>query len=135
MLQNDRPKESPCRILVMASGFGSNFQALIHAISTGQLRNSRIISIITNRRNAHAIVQADEAGIPWGYFKLISNGFLRKGETDEQKVAEGRQGYDAALAARVLSTDKERPGSIVLAGWMQCLLRCFPRTYRKGRGT
>src|ERR1700733_7113716 len=56
------PEESPCRILVMASGFGSNFQALIDAISTGQLRNSRIISLITNRRNAHAIVRADEAG-------------------------------------------------------------------------
>lgn len=56
------PNESPCRILVMASGFGSNFQALIDAISTGQLGNSHIISLITNRRNAHAIVRANEAG-------------------------------------------------------------------------
>ncbi|KAK3941457.1 formyl transferase [Diplogelasinospora grovesii] len=119
------PEESPCRILVMASGFGSNFQALIDAISTGQLRNSRIISLITNRRNAHAIVRADKAGIPWDYFNLISNGFLRKGETDEQKVAEGRQRYDAALAARVLSTDKERPELIILAGWMHVFSGAF----------
>lgn len=119
------PEESPCRILVMASGFGSNFQALIDAISTGQLRNSRIISLITNRRNAHATVRAEEAGIPWDYFNLISDGFLRKGETDEQKVAEGRQRYDAALAARILSTDKERPELIVLAGWMHVFSSAF----------
>ncbi|GAP87763.1 putative phosphoribosylglycinamide formyltransferase [Rosellinia necatrix] len=119
------PEESPCRILVMASGFGSNFQALIDAISTGRLRNSRIISLVTNRKNAHATVRADEAGIPWDYFNLISNGFLQKGETDEQKVAEGRRRYDAALAARVLSTDKERPELIILAGWMHVFSGAF----------
>ncbi|KAI0405793.1 formyl transferase [Xylaria palmicola] len=119
------PEESPCRILVMASGFGSNFQALIDAISTGHLRNSRIISLITNRKNAHATVRAEEAGIPWDYFNLISNGFLQKGETDEQKVAEGRQRYDAALAARVLSPDRERPELIVLAGWMHVFSSAF----------
>ncbi|KAF2968882.1 hypothetical protein GQX73_g4657 [Xylaria multiplex] len=118
-------EDSPCRILVMASGFGSNFQALIDAISTGPLRNSRIISLITNRRNAHAIVRAEKAGIPWDYFNLISNGFLQKGETNEQKVAEGRQKYDAALAARVLSTERERPELIVLAGWMHVFSSAF----------
>ncbi|OAA41652.1 hypothetical protein NOR_05160 [Metarhizium rileyi] len=39
------PEESPCRILVIDSGFTSNFQALIDAISAGQLPNSRIISL------------------------------------------------------------------------------------------
>ncbi|KAI0117421.1 phosphoribosylglycinamide formyltransferase [Daldinia grandis] len=117
--------ESPCRILVMASGFGSNFQALIDAISTGQLENSRIISLITNRKNAHAIVRAEKAGIPWDYFNLISHGFLQKGETDEQKIAEGRQKYDAALAAKILSTDKEKPELIILAGWMYVFSRAF----------
>lgn len=127
----------------MASGFGSNFQALIDAISTGQLPNSRIISLVTNRRNAHAIVRAEQAGrgspracvyimrlisrpgIPWDYFNLISNGFLQKGETDEQKVAEGRRRYDAALAERILSADKERPELIVLAGWMHVFSTAF----------
>lgn len=54
--------DSPCRIMVMASGFGSNFQALIDGVSSGKLQNSRIISLITNRKNAHATVRADEAG-------------------------------------------------------------------------
>ncbi len=50
---------------------------------------------------------------------------MRKGEKDEQKVAEGRQRYDAALAARVLSTDKERPELIILAGWMHVFSGAF----------
>ncbi|KAM0202208.1 hypothetical protein ACHAPA_000128 [Fusarium lateritium] len=116
---------SPCRILVMASGFGSNFQALIDAISTGSLPSSRIISLIVNRKNAHATARAEKAGIPWEYFNLISNGFLKKGETDEQKVVEGRQKYDAALAERVLSGDKEKPELIVLAGWMHVFSPAF----------
>ncbi|KAF5574141.1 phosphoribosylglycinamide formyltransferase [Fusarium pseudocircinatum] len=116
--------QSPCRILVMASGFGSNFQALIDAISTGSLPNSRIISLIVNRRNAHATVRAEKAGIPWQYFNLISHGFLEKGETDEQKVTQGRRKYDAALAEKILSAD-EKPELIVLAGWMHVFSTAF----------
>ncbi|EXM34970.1 Formyl transferase, N-terminal [Fusarium oxysporum f. sp. vasinfectum] len=118
------PDQSPCRILVMASGFGSNFQALIDAISTGSLPNSRIISLIVNRRNAHATIRAEKAGIPWQYFNLISHGFLEKGETDEQKVTEGRRKYDAALAEKILSAD-EKPELIVLAGWMHVFSTAF----------
>ncbi|EXA40730.1 phosphoribosylglycinamide formyltransferase [Fusarium oxysporum f. sp. pisi HDV247] len=118
------PDQSPCRILVMASGFGSNFQALIDAISTSSLPNSRIISLIVNRRNAHATVRAEKAGIPWQYFNLISHGFLEKGENDEQKVTEGRRKYDAALAEKILSAD-EKPELIVLAGWMHVFSTAF----------
>lgn len=57
------------------------------------------------------------AGIPWEYFNLISNGFLPKGEKEEQKVLEARQKYDAALADKILS-HREKPELIVLAGWM-----------------
>ena len=72
-------------------------------------------------------------GIPWDYFNPISNGFLRKGETDEQKLAEGRQKYDAALAARILSTDKERPELIVLAGWMHVFSSAFLEPTERAR--
>ncbi|KLO84131.1 glycinamide ribonucleotide transformylase [Fusarium fujikuroi] len=116
--------QSPCRILVMASGFGSNFQALIDAISTGSLPNSCIISLIVNRRNAYATARAEKAGIPWQYFNLISHGFLGKGESDEQKVTEGRRKYDAALAKKILSAD-EKPELIVLAGWMHVFSTAF----------
>lgn len=64
-------------------------------------------------------------GIPWDYFNLISGGFLKKGETDEEKVAEGRRKYDGALAAKILSADKERPELIILAGWMHVFSTAF----------
>jgi phosphoribosylglycinamide formyltransferase len=38
-----------CRILVMASGNGSNFQALCDAVASGQIPNSSIIRLIVNR--------------------------------------------------------------------------------------
>lgn len=52
----------PCRILVMASGFGSNFQSLIDAVADGRIPNSRIIRLISNRRKAHCITRAETAG-------------------------------------------------------------------------
>lgn len=50
---------------------------------------------------------------------------MQKGETGEQKVAEGRQKYDAALAAKILEADKEKPELIVLAGWMHVFSVAF----------
>lgn len=107
----------PCRIVVMASGNGSNFQALIDAVSTGRIPNSKITRLIVNRGKAYATTRAERAGIPWEYFNLISHGFQAKGETDAQKVQEARDKYDAALAEKVVKDDF-RPDLVVLAGWM-----------------
>jgi len=112
-------QQSPCRILVLASGNGSNFQALVDAVAEGQIPNSKIIRLIVNRGKAYATTRADQAGIPWEYFNLISNGFLPKGEKDEEKVRLGREQYDGALADKVLGpSETERPQLVVLAGWM-----------------
>ncbi|KAH0598647.1 hypothetical protein MHUMG1_03950 [Metarhizium humberi] len=111
-------EKSPCRILVMASGFGSNFQALIDAVNEGKtIRNSQIIRLVTNRKSAYATTRAEGAG------KI--HGFLPKGEKDEQKIAEARERYDAALAERVLSGDDKPPELIVLAGWMHIFSKEF----------
>lgn len=116
--------QSPVRILVMASGNGSNFQALINAVAESTIPNSRIIRLIVNRSKAYATTRADNAGIPWEYFNLISNGFLPKGEKDPAKVAEARERYDAALAEKVLAGD-EKPDLVVLAGWMHVFGKTF----------
>lgn len=55
-------QQSPCRILVMASGFGSNFQALIDAVAAGRIRNSKIIRLVVNRKNVQSIKRAESAG-------------------------------------------------------------------------
>ncbi|KAL7815521.1 formyl transferase-like protein [Trichoderma gracile] len=110
-------QDEPCRILVMASGNGSNFQALIDAVAGDAIPNSRITRLIVNRAKAFATTRAEKAGIAWEYFNMISNGFLAKGERDETKIAEARKKYDAALADKILKLE-ERPELIVLAGWM-----------------
>ncbi|KAM3548986.1 hypothetical protein ARSEF4850_009103, partial [Beauveria asiatica] len=38
----------------MASGFDPNFEALIDAIASGSLPQSRVTSLITNRKTAYA---------------------------------------------------------------------------------
>jgi len=87
-----------CRILVMASGNGSNFQALCDAVAGGQIPNSSIIRLIVNRRKAHATKRAEQNGIPWDYFNLISHGFQAKTENDPKRLQEARDEDDAALA-------------------------------------
>ncbi|KAK3899713.1 formyl transferase [Staphylotrichum tortipilum] len=107
----------PCRIVVMASGNGSNFQALIDAVAAGRIPDSKILRLIVNRGKAYATTRADLAGIPWEYFNLISHGFQEKGEKDPLRVQESRDKYDAALAEKLLQGDF-RPDLVVLAGWM-----------------
>ncbi|KAL2141202.1 hypothetical protein VTI28DRAFT_2708 [Corynascus sepedonium] len=107
----------PCRIVVMASGNGSNFQALIDAVSAGRIPNSKIVRLYVNRGKAYATTRAEKAGIPWEYFNLISHGFQAKGEKDALKIQESRDRYDAALAEKLLQGDS-KPDLVVLAGWM-----------------
>lgn len=101
----------------MASGNGSNFQALIDAVASAQIPNSRITQLIVNRGKAYATKRAEANNIPWEYFNLISHGFQSKADTDPAKLQQARDNYDAALAKKILESDK-RPHLIVLAGWM-----------------
>ncbi|KAI0016712.1 phosphoribosylglycinamide formyltransferase [Xylariomycetidae sp. FL0641] len=114
----------PCHILVMASGNGSNFQALIDAVENGKIANSKIVRLIVNRKNAYAVKRAENHGIPWTYFNLITDGFQIKGEKDAQKLLEARDKYDAALALRILGNDP-KPDMVVLAGWMHVFAQSF----------
>ena len=51
------------RIAVLASGRGSNFQAILDALSVGKI-NGEIVALLTDNRDAYAIQRADTAGIP-----------------------------------------------------------------------
>lgn len=51
------------RIAVLASGRGSNFQAVIDAISAGTLR-ATCVRLITDNPEAYAITRAEGAGVP-----------------------------------------------------------------------
>ncbi len=53
---------SPLRIAVLASGSGSNFQAIVDKIASGKL-NARVMVLICNNRNAFVLERARQAGI------------------------------------------------------------------------
>ena len=69
------------RFAVMASGRGSNFQALIDAHARGELPGVELVQLIVNKREAQAIVRAEAAGIPW---KFIDSGMMSRAEFDQR---------------------------------------------------
>lgn len=103
------------RIAVLASGAGSNLQALIDAAGDGRL-DARIVAVVSNRRRAYALLRAAAND--------ISAEFLGLGPylDSYDDPGEARRRYDADLAETVL---KYHPDLVVLAGWMQLLSMAF----------
>ncbi len=52
------------RIAVLVSGGGTNLQAIIDAIQSGEIRGTQIAAVISNSRKAYALKRAEKAGIP-----------------------------------------------------------------------
>ena len=47
----------------MVSGGGTNLQAIIDAVHSGKITNTRIAGVISNNQNAYALTRAEENGI------------------------------------------------------------------------
>ena len=55
------------RVRVMVSGGGTNLQAILDAVADGTIRNTEIVGVMSNNRNAYALERAKNAGVPaWG---------------------------------------------------------------------
>ncbi|MBD5480707.1 MAG: phosphoribosylglycinamide formyltransferase [Lachnospiraceae bacterium] len=52
------------RTVVCVSGGGTNLQAILDAIKSGQVTNTEIIAVISNNAGAYALTRAEENGIP-----------------------------------------------------------------------
>ncbi|KAI1438013.1 formyl transferase [Xylaria sp. CBS 124048] len=115
--------EHKARISCLASGNGTNVQALIDACASGTIAGT-IIKVTVNKKEAYAATRAENAQppIPTDYFNLVKHGFLTAGEKDPQKVKDARFNYDTALAERILA---DKPDLIVLAGWMHVMSTGF----------
>jgi formyltetrahydrofolate-dependent phosphoribosylglycinamide formyltransferase len=99
------------RLAVLISGSGSNLQAIMDAISAGQLP-ARIAVVVSNRRAAYGLVRAAEAELETRYFPL-------KPYIDAGRA---RADYDADLANLVAGYAADL---IVLAGWMHVFGSAF----------
>ena len=103
--------ESKHRLVVLASGFGSNLQAIIDSCATGELP-TEVVAIVSDRPEAYALERARSTGTPAVYHPW-------KPYREEGK---DRRIYDADLAELVLSY---RPTLVILAGWMRILTSAF----------
>ena len=101
------------RIAVLISGFGSNLQAIIDAVSAGELPAVEIAVVVSNRKAAYGLKRAQKAGIPTEYFPLRRY----------RDAGHSREEYDAHLAA--LLRDKYGVEWIVQAGWMHLFSMAF----------
>ena len=100
------------RFAVMASGRGSNFQALIDARTQDELPNVELVQLIVNKHKAQAIARAEAAGIPW---KFIDSEVMSRAEF--------------AQRARAVLHDCGAK-AVVLAGFMRLLTPEFIGTFR-----
>ena len=50
-------------VIVLVSGGGTNLQAIIDAVETEKISNTRISGVISNNKNAYALVRAKKHGI------------------------------------------------------------------------
>lgn len=92
------------RIAVMVSGGGTNLQAIIDAIASGKIRNTRIVRVISNRKDAYALERAAKAGID----------AVAVSRTDYQD----KESFEKALIRAVDEADADL---IVLAGFLVVL--------------
>ncbi|GJM38649.1 MAG: phosphoribosylglycinamide formyltransferase [Acidimicrobiales bacterium] len=103
------------RLVVLASGSGSNLQALIDASVDGRL-DATIEAVYVNRRSAYARERADNHGIAQDFVPL---GPYRDRHPEPRAA---REAYDTDLADRIAAHE---PDAIVLAGWMHLFTDAF----------
>lgn len=102
---------SNLKLVVLASGSGSNLQAIMDAIEVGSL-NAEIACVISNRKDAYALERAATAHIPTYYQAL----------KPYKEDGRGRVQYDIDLAEYIKNL---APDLVVLAGWMHILSKEF----------
>lgn len=101
----------PLALVVMASGDGTNLQAILDAVGDGSL-DAQVRLVVSDRRSAGALRRAESAGVPTVHRPF--GPYRDSGRT--------REAYDADLADLVASHD---PDVVVLAGWMRILTPAF----------
>jgi formyltetrahydrofolate-dependent phosphoribosylglycinamide formyltransferase len=101
------PNRHRTRVVVMASGTGSNLQAILDACAAGEL-DAEVVAVVSDKDNAYALKRAADAGVPSVHVGRHAD--------------EDRDDYDSRLADIVSGF---APDLIVLAGWMRILTNAF----------
>jgi len=100
------------RVGVMASGRGSNFQAIIDAVNNGEAPDVEIVQLVVNKSDAYAIKRAEENKIK---FDFIDSSAISREDFDKKTIE---------------IMDKAKVELIVLAGFMRILSPLFVKKYK-----
>jgi phosphoribosylglycinamide formyltransferase-1 len=106
---------TPLRVAVLASGRGSNLQAVIDAIEAGQVY-ATIVAVISNKKDAAALERARRHGLP----DLVVDPKPFAGRPDS------REAYDRALLEVLDRHDAEL---VLLAGYMKIVTAVLVNAY------
>src|SRR5438093_13280542 len=98
-----KTQSSKLRLGVLASGSGTNLQAILDAIRSGQLE-AEVALVVCNRPGAEAIGRAEKAGVPVEVF--------------ERSSYPSRRVEQQAMAARLAEKEVDL---LVCAGWDRVL--------------
>ena len=101
-------------VLVLVSGGGTNLQAIIDAVETGMVTNTRITGVISNNKNAYALERAEKHGIA---NLCISPKDYSSREEFNEKFMDAVDGF--------------RPDLIVLAGFLVVIPPAMIEKYRE----
>lgn len=100
-------------IVVMVSGGGTNLQAVIDAVESGEITNTRIVGVISNNKNAYALERARKHGIK---SRCISpRDFASREEFNENFIS---------------AVDEWEPDLIVLAGFLVVIPPAMTKRYQ-----
>jgi len=105
----------PLRVAVLASGRGSNLQAIIDAIEAGQVQ-AKIVAVISNKQDAVALERAHKHGLP--DFFVDPKPFVGRPDS--------REAYDQALLDLLKKYDVEL---VLLAGYMKIVTAVLVNSY------
>lgn len=108
-------RAQPLRLGVLASGRGSNLQAIIDAIENGTL-HARIVVVVSNKREAQALDRARKHGITEVF--LDPKPFVGRPDT--------REAYDRALLDVLQKYEVEL---VLLAGYMKIVTSMLVQAY------
>lgn len=100
-------------VVVLVSGGGTNLQAIIDAVESGQITNTKIAGVISNNKNAYALERAKKHGIP--SLCISPKQFASREEFNEQFLEK---------------VNELHPDLIVLAGFLVVIPLAMIETYR-----
>lgn len=109
-------RSAPLRVAVLASGRGSNLQAIIDGIEAGQVQ-AAVVAVISNKKDAVALERARKHGLK----DLFVDPKPFAGQPDS------REAYDRALLAILQQHDVEL---VLLAGYMKIVTAVLVNAYR-----